>query len=102
MRESELEARLVRGVKAAGGVAYKFVSPGSAGVPDRLVVLPGGKIVFVELKAEDGRLSRMQVYQIAQLRGLGADVRVVKGAADVLQFLDWLEREVIPDEIHTP
>ena len=44
----------------------------------------------------------MQVYQIAQLRGLGADVRVVKGAADVLQFLDWLEREVIPDEIHTP
>ena len=52
MRESELEARLVRGVKAAGGVAYKFVSPGSVGVPDRLVVLPGGKVVFVELKAE--------------------------------------------------
>lgn len=98
MRESELEACLVRGVKAVGGVAYKFVSPGSVGVPDRLAVLPGGKIVFVELKAEDGRLSRMQVYQIAQLRGLGADVRVVKGAAGVEEFLDWL-REVSPDEV---
>lgn len=93
-----MEARLVRGVKAVGGVAYKFVSPGSVGVPDRLVVLPGGKIVFVELKAEDGRLSRMQVYQIAQLRGLGADVRVVKGAAGVEEFLDWLG-EVSPDEV---
>ena len=98
MREADLEARLVRGAKAVGGVAYKFVSPGSVGVPDRLVVLPGGKIVFVELKAEDGRLSRMQVYQIAQLRGLGADVRVVKGAAGVEEFLDWL-REVSPGEV---
>lgn len=101
MREADLEARLVRGVKAAGGLAYKFVSPGSVGVPDRLVVLPGGRVVFVELKADGGRLSRMQVYRIAQLRGLGAAVRVVKGAEDVKKFLDWL-REVIPDEIHTP
>lgn len=101
MREADLEARFVREVKAAGGIAYKFVSPGSVGVPDRLVVLPGGKVVFVELKADGGRLSRMQVYRIAQLRGLGADVRVVKGAEDVKKFLDWL-REVIPGEIHTP
>lgn len=101
MRESDLEARLVRGVKSAGGRAYKFVSPGSVGVPDRLVVLPGGKIIFVELKADGGRLSQMQVYRIAQLRGLGADVQVVKGAEDVKKFLQWL-REVIPDEIHTP
>lgn len=99
MREADLEARLVRGVKAMGGLAYKFVSPGCTGVPDRIVVLPGGKIIFVELKAEGGRLSRMQIYQIAQLRGLGADVRVVKGAEDVKKFLQWL-REVIPDEIH--
>lgn len=58
MKESEIEARLVRGVKALGGVAYKFVSPGNVGVPDRLVVLPGGRVIFVELKAEGGRLSR--------------------------------------------
>lgn len=101
MRESDLEARLVRGVKSVGGQAYKFVSPGSVGVPDRIVVLPGGKIIFVELKADGGRLSQMQVYRIAQLRGLGADVQVVKGAEDVKKFLQRL-REVIPDEIHTP
>jgi len=101
VRESDLEARLVRGVKSVGGQAYKFVSPGSVGVPDRLVVLPGGKIIFVELKADGGRLSQMQVYWIAQLRGLGADVQVVKGAEDVKKFLQRL-REVIPDEIHTP
>ena len=46
MKESEIEARLVRGVKALGGVAYKFVSPGNVGVPDRLVVLPGGRVIF--------------------------------------------------------
>lgn len=54
MKESEIEARLVRGVKALGGVAYKFVSPGNVGVPDRVVVLPGGRVIFVELKAEGG------------------------------------------------
>lgn len=87
MRESELEARLVRGVKALGGVAYKFVSPGNVGVPDRLVVLPGGVVAFVELKAEGGRLSPMQGRQISRLRGLGADVTVVRGAKGVERYL---------------
>lgn len=101
MRESDLEARLVRGVKAMGGLAYKFVSPGSVGVPDRLVVLPGGRVVFVELKSDSGRLSRMQVYQIERLRELGADVRVVKGQEEVRKFLDWV-RGVKQDEVRAP
>lgn len=87
MRESKLEARLVRGVKALGGVAYKFVSPGNVGVPDRLVVLPGGVVAFVELKAEGGRLSPMQGRQISRLRDLGADVTVVRGAEGVERYL---------------
>lgn len=57
MRESDIERRLVQGVKKLGGRAYKFVSPGNVGVPDRLVVLPGGVVLFVEVKAPDGRLS---------------------------------------------
>ena len=57
MRESDIERRLVQGVKKLGGRAYKFVSPGNVGVPDRLVVLPGGIVLFVEVKAPDGRLS---------------------------------------------
>ncbi len=87
MKESEIEAWLVRGVKALGGVAYKFVSPGNVGVPDRLVVLPGGRVVFVELKAEGGRLSPMQDRQISRLQELGADVTVVRGAEGVARYL---------------
>lgn len=87
MKESELELRLVRGVKALGGRAYKFVSPGNVGVPDRLVVLPGGRVLFAELKADGGRLSKMQLYQIAQLRRLGTMVQEVKGEAGVQNFL---------------
>ncbi|WP_373222700.1 VRR-NUC domain-containing protein [Flavonifractor plautii] len=88
MKESEIEARLVRGVKALGGVAYKFVSPGNVGVPDRVVVLPGGRVIFVELKAEAGRLSPMQRQQLARLRRLGADAREVKSETGVARFLE--------------
>ena len=88
MKESEIEARLVRGVKALGGVAYKFVSPGNVGVPDRVVVLPGGRVICVELKAEGGRLSPMQRQQLARLRRLGADAREVKSETGVARFLE--------------
>ena len=87
MKESELERRLVQGVRAMGGRAYKFVSPGNVGVPDRLVILPGGRIVFVELKTERGRTSKMQDYQIALLRTLDAEVWVLYGPADTRDFL---------------
>lgn len=87
MKESEIEARLVRGVKAMGGRAYKFVSPGNIGVPDRMVVLPGGRILFAELKTDTGRLSKMQLHQIAQLRRLGAEVWEVWGENGVADFL---------------
>ena len=88
MKESEIEARLVRGVKALGGVAYKFVSPGKVGVPDRVVVLPGGRVIFVERKAEGGRRSPMQRQQLARRRRLGADAREVKSETGVARFLE--------------
>ena len=47
MAEKDIERFLVNGVKKLGGVAYKFVSPGNAGVPDRLIVMPGGRVYFV-------------------------------------------------------
>lgn len=87
MKESELELRLVRGVSRLGGRAYKFVSPGNVGVPDRLVILPGGQILFAELKADTGRLSKMQRYQISQLHRPGAVVQEVRGEAGVQSFL---------------
>ena len=51
MTEKNIEQYLVRKVRETGGKAYKFVSPGNAGVPDRLVIFPSGKVIFVELKA---------------------------------------------------
>ena len=51
MREKEVEQKLVKAVKLAGGFCIKFTSPGFDGVPDRLVLLPKGRMAFIELKA---------------------------------------------------
>lgn len=60
MRESDVERYLVREVERRGGLAPKWVSPGNNGVPDRLVILPGGRTLFVETKAPDGRMKALQ------------------------------------------
>lgn len=86
--EREIESYLNENVKKRGGRSYKFMSPGNSGVPDRIVVFPGGRVVFVELKTETGRLSALQVAQIRRLERLGADVRVLYGLDDVKEFLD--------------
>jgi hypothetical protein len=85
--ERDVERALVKGIEALGGKAFKFVSPGNAGVPDRLVCLPGGRIVFVELKEVGGRVSGLQLSQITRLSRLGHKVRVLKGRAEVDAFL---------------
>lgn len=71
MRESTIEAYLRDRVKALGGKAYKFVSPGNTGVPDRLVCLPGGWAVFVELKAPGKKPTALQLSQQRKLAELG-------------------------------
>ena len=85
--ERDVERALVKGVEALGGKAYKFVSPGNAGVPDRLVCLPMGRVIFVELKEKGGRVSGLQLSQIKRLSRLGHKVRVLKGRAEVDAFL---------------
>lgn len=87
MTEKQIEAKLVHGVKTLGGRAYKFVSPGNVGVPDRIVFLPGGHVLLAELKTETGELSRMQKHQISVLQNIGAEVWVVWGEAGMLSFL---------------
>lgn len=101
MKESEIEGRLRDGVKRLGGKAFKFVSPGNAGVPDRLVVLPGGKIIFAELKTDTGKVSTIQSYQIRSLQQLGADVWVVRGLDGVRAFLEHCRQEVNQSEVCT-
>ena len=88
MREADLERKFVDTVKRHGGKAYKWVSSANAGVPDRIVFLPGGKIFFVELKTKTGRLSSVQTLQIRRLRQFGQDVRVLYGEQDIQEFFD--------------
>lgn len=94
MREAEIEKILVTGVKKLGGRAYKWVSPGNDGVPDRIVVLPGWPAVFTELKTETGKLSSLQRVQIDRLRRMGQDVRVLYGEKEVRTFLEECERKI--------
>ena len=67
MLEKDIEKILISEIKKLGGKAYKFISPGNSGVPDRIVVLPGGKIMFVELKTKTGSLSVLQSVQVKRL-----------------------------------
>lgn len=87
MNEKQIEDYLRNKVKAAGGLCYKFVSPGNPGVPDRIVILPGGRTIYVELKAEFGRLRNLQKWQLECMRKLGAEVRVLQGLPQVKEFL---------------
>ena len=97
MREANLEQAFVRGVKRAGAIAWKFTSPGHSGVPDRLVLIPGGKVVFVELKTETGRLSPLQEQTHVQLRNMGFDVRTLYGKTYVEGFIRELHAMGLPE-----
>lgn len=92
MREQEIEQKLREAIKRMGGRAYKFISPGNVGVPDRIVIMPGRQVIFVELKTEVGRLTPVQKAQIGYLEGMGQDVRVLYGMNDVERFINELAR----------
>lgn len=82
MRESTVEQALVARVRALGGVAYKFTSPGRRSVPDRLVLLPEGRAVFVELKAPNKKPTEAQARTHEYLRALGFRVEVIDDAEE--------------------
>ena len=71
MRETAVEKHLTAEAKKRGGMSVKFVSPGLDGVPDRLVLLPGGKLAFVELKAPGKKMRPLQIHRAKQLTALG-------------------------------
>lgn len=93
MKEKEIEKILVSEVKKLGGRAYKWVSPGNNGVPDRIVIFPDRPPVFVELKTDRGTLTALQRVQIFNLRDLGQQVEIVKGLDGLSQFFQDLGYE---------
>lgn len=87
MRESTLERRLVRLVEELGGEAPKWVSPGNSGVPDRLVILPGGRTVYVEMKAPGKLMSPLQERWARILVGLGHRHYKIDSNDDIDRFI---------------
>jgi len=88
MREKTIEQKLVKAVKAVGGIALKLTCPGWGGVPDRLILLPDTRLAFVEVKAPGETLRPLQVKRKRQLEGLGFSVYCIDHPDQIGGVLD--------------
>lgn len=89
--EKDIEAKLRRMVTAYDGLCLKWVCPGWSGVPDRIILLPGGRVIFVETKRpKGGRLSRMQLWWQKKLTQLGFRHEIVWNEEDLMDFEIWV------------
>jgi len=93
MREKIIERKLIQAVRQCGGLALKFISPGFNGVPDRLLLLMGGKVAFVEVKAPGEKPRPLQVHRMVQLRELGFPVYVVDSEKAVREMMDDMKKD---------
>lgn len=91
MREKEIEKRLIQEVRKRGGLCWKFTSPGTDGVPDRLVLMPCGKIAFVELKATGEKMRPLQMYRKLQLEKLCFDVYCIDDVKQIMEVLNEIQ-----------
>ncbi|MGI6545977.1 MAG: VRR-NUC domain-containing protein [Fastidiosipilaceae bacterium] len=91
MREKFIEQILVRETSSRGGLCWKFTSPGTAGVPDRVVLLPGSKAGFIEVKAPGKEPTAQQLYRHEQLRDLGFQVFVLDDPEAIGGILDAIQ-----------
>lgn len=92
MREKHIEQKLVKAVKAAGGICPKLVSPGTDGMPDRMVLLSGGHIGFVEVKAPGKKPRLLQVKRKRQLQSLGFPVFVLDDPEQIWDIIREVEK----------
>lgn len=90
MREKQLEQKLVKAVRAIGGICPKLVSPGMDGMPDRMVLMPPGRIGFVEVKTPGEMPRPLQIHRHRQLRALGFPVFVL----DAPEKIPWVLEEI--------
>lgn len=94
MTEKKIEQALVSAVKTQGGVCWKFVSPGTAGIPDRIILMPMGRIAFVEVKAPGESPRKLQLARHRLLRRLGFKTFVL----DDINGIQKIIKEVRMDE----
>ena len=91
MLEKDIERKLVKSVQAMGGICPKLTSPGSGGMPDRMVLLPGGRIAFVEVKAHGMRPRPLQLRQHGMLRRLGFMVFILDDVEQIGGILSEIQ-----------
>ena len=96
MRERDIEGKLAKAVRQLGGMCPKLVCPGFDGMPDRLVLLPGGRIAFVEVKAPGRKPRPLQEKRHKQLRELGFPVYVLDDPEQIPGIMnevvvEWVE-----------
>nr|DAZ77556.1 MAG TPA: Nuclease [Caudoviricetes sp.] len=91
MREKQIEQKLGQAVKKKGGLCLKFVSPNFDGMPDRLILLPHGKIAFAELKAPSKKPRPLQIARHNALMKLGFRVFVIDSAEQIGEILDEIQ-----------
>lgn len=94
IREKRIESYMRKKIKALGGDFLKFRSTVD-GVPDRIAILPGGHIIFVELKTDEGDLSDLQEFMIDHLLDLGCEVDVIYGMEQAHEWIDRIRKEVV-------
>ena len=87
MTEKQIELKLIKETKKQGGLALKFISPSLSGMPDRLLLFPGGRLAFVEVKAPGEKPRALQLKRHGMLRRLGFRVYVLDDAAQIEQIL---------------
>lgn len=87
MTESTLERRIGLFCKAHGLIYYKFSSPGRRGVPDRMIVGPGQKVMFLEIKAPGKKPTKLQLHEIAKLKENGFVAEWVDNLFDALELI---------------
>lgn len=88
MLEKELEAKFKKRVEKHGAKVWKFVSPGKAGAPDRIILIPKGKCIFAEIKRPNEKPRKLQNHIMRNLRNLGFDVWVIDAENAIGEFCD--------------
>ncbi|MGN8738160.1 VRR-NUC domain-containing protein [Bilifractor sp. HCP3S3_D3] len=91
MAEKQIEQSLVTAVRKAGGWCPKFISPGLNGMPDRIVLMPGGRIAFVEVKAPGQKPRKLQIRRHARLKVLGFLVFVLDDPKEIPDIITAIQ-----------
>lgn len=91
MEEKQIESKLLKAVRQLRGLCLKFVSPSFDGVPDRIVLLPEGKIAFVETKRTGGKMRPLQLRRKKQIEQLGFKVFCLDDPNDIKEVLDEIQ-----------